>query len=380
MPDEPRVRRKRSRWGTVATVLGVLLLIGAFGATLVFLYFKSRGETKAVDTDKPLVTDIVRKAVATGRIVPRREVLIKPRVSGIIKELYVKPGERVKQGALIAEIRLVPDVAALTRAEASVRSVQIALKHAAAERQRARKLFEDGLISRRELSQAEVDHDLQKAELASASEQLQVVKEGAARKGDGTTNTKVRSTVTGTVLDVPVEIGGSVIETNNFNEGTTIASVADMTDMIFLGNIDEADVGKIKKGMEVNIRIGAIDEKTFTGELEYIAPKGTEKEGAVQFQIKAAINPDEGVAVRAGYSANAEIVLAKKSQVLAINESLLRFDGKAPYVDVEVSPGQFERRDVELGISDGIHIEVLSGVEADTIIRQPTPSPTQTQS
>jgi HlyD family secretion protein len=374
---EARVRKKRSRLGAVLTGLAVVLLVAAFAATLVFLYFKSRAKEEVVGTDKPLVTDIVRKAVATGKIVPRREVQIKPRVSGIIKELFVKPGDRVESGALIAEIRIVPDVAALARAEASVRTVQIALRHAASERDRARKLFDDGLISRRELSQAEVDYDLQKAELGSAQEQLQVVKEGAARKGDGATNTKVRSTVTGTVLDVPVEVGGSVIETNNFNEGTTICSVADMTDMIFLGNVDEADVGKIKRGMEVNIRVGAIDDKTFTGELEYIAPKGTEKEGAVQFQIKAALTPSTEMAVRAGYSANAEIVLAKKSQVLAINESLLRFDGKDPYVDVEVSPGQFERRDVELGISDGIHIEVLSGVEADTTIRQPTQTPSQ---
>jgi HlyD family secretion protein len=373
--SEVRTRRKRSRLGAVLGV-GLLFLLGAgFVGTLVFLYVKSRGDEPVVKTEKPLVTDIVKKAVATGKIVPRREVLIKPRVSGIIKELFVKAGERVESGALIAEIRIVPDMAALSRAEASVRSAQIALSHASAEFERATKADERGLISRRELAQAKLERDLKRAELSSGVEQLKVVKDGAARKGDESTNTKVRATVAGTVLSVPVEVGASVTETNNFNEGTTIASIADMKDMIFLGHVDEADVGKIKPGMEVNLRIGAVEQKTFKGELEFIAPKGVEKEGSVQFEIRAALRAAEGLTIRAGYSANAEIVLERKQQVLAINENLLRFDGERPYIDVEVAPGEFERRDLELGISDGIHIEIVSGVDAEARIRQPLLTP-----
>ena len=373
-------RRKRSRVGGIITAVVIALLGVAFVGTLVFLWYKSRDEAPVFKTQQAKVTDIVKKAVATGKIVPRREVAIKPRVSGIVKELHVEPGAIVNKGDLIAEIRIVPDMAALTRAEASVRSAQIALSHAKKELSRSRGLFSKGLISKRDQAQMRLDKDLKQAELAAAQEQLRVVREGAARKSDKTASTMVRSTVAGTVLEVPVEVGGSVIESNNFNEGTTIASVADMGDMIFLGHVDEADVGRIEPGMEVKIRIGAINKTTFAGKLEYIAPKGLEKEGAVQFEIKAALEKSDGPTVRAGYSATADIVLERREQVLAINESLLKFDGDDAYVDVEVGPGTFERRDVKLGISDGIVVEVKDGVDEATKIREPDPKKPPDQS
>ncbi len=363
--------RRRGRFGGLLTALFMLLLIGAFGATLVFLYFKSQDEAPVFKTRTAEVKDIVKKAVATGKIVPRREVQIKPRVSGIIKELHVVPGDVVEKGDLIAEIRIIPDMAALTRAEAALRSAQIALTHATRELSRSKSMAAKGLISKRDQAQMKLDRDLKKADVAAAQEQLRVVREGAARKSDKTASTRVRSTVTGTVLEVPVEVGGSVIESNNFNEGTTIASVADMGDMIFLGHVDEADVGRIEPGMGVKIRIGAIDETKFAGKLEYIAPKGVEIEGAVQFEIKAALEKSQGATIRAGYSANAEVVLERRTQVLAISESLLKFDGDKTYVEIEVGPGKFERRDLELGISDGIHIEVKDGVDEATKIKQP---------
>lgn len=365
--------KKRSRLGGIVTALAILLLVVAFGATLVFLYIKSQGEPPVVKTQTAQITDIVKKAVATGKIVPRREVLIKPRVSGIIKALHVQPGDTVESGSLIAEIQIIPDMATLTRAESALRAAQIALKHAKGELRRGEGLTDKGLMSKRDLAQMQLDRDLKNAELAAAQEQLRVVREGAARKSDKTANTQVRSTVAGTVLEVPVEVGGTVIESNNFNEGTTIAAVADMGDMIFLGQVDEADVGRIKLGMEVNISIGAIDDTKFGGKLEYIAPKGLEIEGAVQFEIKAALATDaaKGNVIRAGYSANAEIVLERRDQVLAISESLLKFDGDTTYVEVEVAPGQFERRDLKVGVSDGIHIEVKDGVDASTKIKQP---------
>jgi HlyD family secretion protein len=367
--------RKRSRWRGVLAATFVVLLVAAFLATLGLLYLKSKGDEPTFKIETPEVTDIVKKAVATGSIVPRREVQIKPRVSGIVKALHVQPGDQVEQRSLVAEIRIVPNMGALTQAQADVHKARIAVKHAEAELRRTQRLGEGGLVSQRDISDRKLDHDLRKAELAAALSQLQVVKEGAARRTDESANTKVRSTVAGTVLEVPVEEGGSVIETNNFNEGTTIASVADMNDMIFLGRIDEADVDKLRVGMEVNLRIGAIDDRRFAGKLEYIAPKGKEIEGAIQFEIKASLEPIKDVVIRAGYSANAEIVLEKKSQVLALRESLLQFDGDQAYVEVEVEPGKFERRDLELGISDGIKIEVESGVTVETRIRQPEPKP-----
>ncbi len=365
--------KKRSKIRGVLTAIGVLMLVGAFIGTLVFLYFKSKGEEPSYKTETPQMKDIVKKAVATGSIVPRREIMIKPRVSGIVHTIGVEPGDLVEEGALIAEIKIVPDIGALTRAEASVRSARIAVAHAKSELERAERLQDRGLVSQRDLAQQRLDYDLRKAELAAAQSELQVVKEGATRSSDDTANTKVRSTVAGMVLEVPVEVGGSVIESNNFNDGTTIAAVADMKDMIFLGRIDEADVDKVRSGMDVNIKVGAIDDHEFPAKLEYIAPKGVTLEGAVQFEIKAALAPTNGVMIRAGYSANAEIVLERREQVLAVRESLLQFDGDKPFVEVEVRPGKFERRDLELGISDGIHIEVKSGVSLEDKIKQPEP-------
>lgn len=364
--------RKRSKLGGLVSAVVLVLLVVSFVATLVFLYLKSKGEAPEATTETPLVTDIVKKAVATGSIVPRREVQIKPRVSGIVKTLYVEPGDVVEEGALIAEIKIVPDMAALTRAESQVRSARIAQKHAELELKRAERMMDKGLISAQELAERRLQHQLRKAELAAASSDLMVVREGATNKNEST-NTKVRSTVAGMVLEVPVEEGGSVIETNTFNEGTTIAAVADMRDMIFLGHVDEADVDKIRVGMDVNIRIGAIDNRQFPAKLEYIAPKGVTVEGAIQFEIKAALAPVEDAVIRAGYSANAEIVLERRDDVLAVKESLLKFDGERAYVDVEVAPGAFERRDLELGVSDGIHIEVKGGVDANAKIRAPEP-------
>jgi HlyD family secretion protein len=366
--------RKKSRVGGVLAYVAGLLLAAAFVGTLIFLYTKSKDDGPAYETDKPLVANIVKKAVATGRIVPRHEIQIKPRASGIIRAIHVEPGAIVKEGDLIAEIKIVPDMAALTRAEAAVRSARIALKHKKLELKRSERLSERGLVSNRELSEVKLDYQLQRAQLASAVEELQVVREGAARQGGDASNTMVRSTVAGTVLEVQVEEGGTVIESNNFNEGTPIASVADMSDMIFLGRVDEADVDKVRLGMDVVIKIGAIDDQKFEGKLEYIAPKGSELEGAIQFEIKAALSPAKDQVIRAGYSANAEIVLERRDDVLAIKESLLQFEGDDAYVDIEVGPNEFERRDLDLGISDGINVEIKSGVEADTPIKKPTPT------
>jgi HlyD family secretion protein len=358
--------------GVLAAVLFGLIGV-AFAGTLYFLYQKAAGEEPVVKTESPIVTEIVQKAVATGKIVPRQEVQIKPRVSGIVKQIFVEPGDVVEAGTLIAEIKIVPDMAALTRAESEVHAAQIALRHAKAELERTERLSGDGLSSQKALADRKLEFDLRKAELSAAGSQLAVVRDGATRQSDDSANTKVRSTVAGTVLEVPVEEGASVIESNTFNEGTTVATVADMGDMIFLGRVDEADVGKIKKDMEVLIKIGAVDAQTFPARLEYIAPKGIELEGAIQFEIKAALDRPDGVVIRAGYSANAEIVLERRKDALAISESLLQFEADQAFVEVASGPGQFERRDLEVGISDGIHIEILGGIDQDATIRVPEP-------
>lgn len=368
------------------SVVVALLLVGllaGFVGTLFFLYQRSKGEPPVEKTEQPAVNDIVKKAVATGSIVPRREVPIKPRVSGIVRKLHVEPGQVVEVGDLIAEVTIVPDVVALTRAEGQVRSAAIAVTHASLELERAKRLQASGVASTKDVADRQLDYDIKIAEQTAAAEMLQVVREGAIAKGaanakkgradtgpDGD-NTKIRATVRGTVLDVPVLEGASVIEANNFNEGTTVASIADMDDMIFLGKVDEADVGKIKLGLDVSIQIGAIEGKSFDGTLEFIASKGKLVDGAIQFEVKAALKPVKDTVIRAGYSANAGIVLEKKSQVLSLNEKLVQFDGKQPFVEIQIAPNRFERRDVSLGISDGIQIEVKSGVELEDKIKVP---------
>ena len=354
----------------VFTILLGIVFVAAVAGTFWFLYSKSQKKPVEFKTEKAQVLDIVKKTVATGAIVPRQEVEIKPRVSGVLDEIYVEAGAMVKVGDRIARIQIVPDAVSLNRAEAEVRAARIAFDNARRELQRNEGLFKQGVISEAEVARWQTDYQTRRAELDAAVANQQLVKEGATR-GSKTSNIVVTSTVDGMVIDVPVKEGFSVTETNNFNPGSTIAVVADMNDMIFQGQVDESEVGKIKAGMKLQIKIGALEEEQFEGELEYIAPKGKEIEGAIQFEIKAKLHRKPDVFIRAGYSANANIVLEEKKQVLAIREALLQFDQGKPFVEVETAPKTFEKRPVEVGLSDGIHVEVKSGVTAEDTIKVP---------
>jgi HlyD family secretion protein len=345
--------------------LGILT---AFAWTLLFLYEKSQARPTTYKTEKARVTDIVKKAVAPGAIIPRREVTIKPRVSGVLEKVHVEPGQYVKEKALIAQIRIIPDVVSLNNAESSLKAARINYDNAKLEIQRFERLRAQGLISETEYNQQKLNAELRAQELDAAENNLQLVKVGASKRSGAVSNV-VYSTVEGMVLEVPVKEGGSVIEANNFNEGTTIAAVADMNDLMFSGKVDESEVGKIRVGMPVSIAIGALGEQRFQGELEYIAPKGIPKEGTIEFEVRAKIHLVPGVFIRAGYSANADIILERKDKVLAISESLVKFeDGKA-FVEVELGPQKFDRRQVKLGLSDGIDVQVLSGIDARAVLK-----------
>lgn len=362
-------------------ILTLLILLGAVGWTANYLYERSKPKPEIVEVAQPVVADIVQKTVATGSIVPRKEIEIKARVSGILDELLVEPGATVKSGDLIARIRIVPNLAELQRAQANVRQAKIRYDNAKRENDRQEGLAQQGIVAGEALSQVQLTFDLRKQELADAEENLEVVREGASRaaREAGTATNEVRSTVDGMVLDTPEKEGASIIESNTFNPGSTLAVVADMRDMIFLGQIDESEVGKIEEGMALDVRIGALQNQSFHAELEYIAPKGVLLEGAIQFEVRAAMKLEEDAVLRAGYSANADIVLDRRQQVLTINENLLQFEGGRGYVEIQTSPGEFERRDLELGLSDGIRIEVLSGLDQDAVLKKPkvgqAPSP-----
>jgi HlyD family secretion protein len=361
----------------IVPLLLTLGILGAFAWTLWFLYKRAEARPVEYKTAAPQVMDIVKKTVAPGAIVPRQEVAIKPRVSGVISKLNIEPGDFVKEKALIATIQIIPDVVSLNAAESNLKSAQISHDNAALELDRFKRLHEQRLISDTDFNQQKLNAELKRQELEAAENNLQLVKVGASKKSGKVSNV-VYSTVNGMVLEVPVKEGGSVIEANNFNEGTTIASIADMNDMLFQGRVDESEVGKIKEGMPVSISIGALgNEQRFEGKLEYISPKGTLKDGTIEFEVKAAVSLKDGVFLRANYSANADIILERRDQVLALSENLLRFEKGKPYVEVEVAPQRFERREVELGLSDGINVEIKAGIDAKARVKVPEGAPTE---
>jgi HlyD family secretion protein len=348
----------------IFTIIAAVLALSLFVGTGYFLWAKSRKPKTRFQTEAPKVATIIKKAVATGSVVPRREVEIKSRVSGIIEEIGVEPGHNVREGDLIARIRLVPDMVELNNARNRLTRAEINHQSAQRDYDRNQVLRTDGLVSESVAQQFESTLANAKAELDAARDNLDLIQKGVSREAGATSNTLVRSTIAGMILEVPVEVGNSVIESNTFNAGSTLATVADMDDMIFRGRVDESEVGKLKPGMTLLLTIGAIEEHRIEASLEYIAPKGAEQDGAIQFQIRAALKPQSGVLIRANYSANADIVLDRRDSVLAINESLLQFEGDKRFVEVEVAPQKFERREIQTGLSDGIQIEVLSGLTA----------------
>ncbi|WP_066834531.1 efflux RND transporter periplasmic adaptor subunit [Rufibacter ruber] len=353
-------------------ILGLFIVLFLAGSVWIGNYFYKKSTTDPVvyQTEKPFVTNIVKKTVATGSIVPRKEIQIKPQVSGIVEELYVEAGQTVKAGQKIAKIRIVPNMVSVNQAETAVQTAKIAFEQAKREMERQRQLFEQKVIAEQEYNRFVLDYNLRKEDLTSAENNRQLVKSGTSKRTGG--SNVIFSTVDGMILDVPVKVGASVIERNNFNEGTTIAAVADMKSLIFEGKIDESEVGKLREGMDLNLTIGAIENKVFKAKLEYIAPKGVLEEGAVKFQVKAQVLLQPGDFLRAGYSANADIVLDQKENVLAIKEGLLQFGKKSKdsvYVEVEVGPQQFQKRMVKTGLSDGINIQVVDGLKAEDKVK-----------
>lgn len=354
-------------------ILIVVAILGGFGYTLWHLYEKSQEPPVVFETAKAFHADIIKKTVATGTITPKKEVAIKPRVSGIIEKVYVEEGQMVKNGDAIAKVKIVPDMVSLNNAKNRVQMAELSVQDVQINFNRQKTLLDKGVIAEAEMQPLRTQMLNAKQELLAAQNNLQLIEQGALKEESGSSNTIIRSTATGMVLEVPIKEGSSVIESNTFNEGTTIASIADMGEMIFEGKVDESEVGKIKEGMDLLITIGALEGHTFNATLDHISPKGIEENGAIQFKIKALVELKKDVFVRSGYSANADIVLERRDSVLAIQEALLIL-GKNPdstFVEVETSPQVFEKRHVSLGLSDGIKIEVLSGLDTSDNIKKP---------
>lgn len=349
----------------------VVLTAGIIG-TFVFLWMKSRPKVVVYETVNAEITDLQKTTVATGKVEPRDEILIKPQISGIIDEVYKEAGQSIRKGEVIAKVKVIPELGQVNSAESRVRLAEINEKQAQTDFDRVEKLFKDKLISREDFEKSEVALKQARVEVQTAKDALEIIKEGITKNSASLSSTLIRSTIDGLILDVPVKAGNSVIMSNTFNDGTTIATVANMNDLIFRGNIDETEVGRIHEGMPIKLTIGALQNLTFDAILEYISPKGVETNGANQFEIKAAITVPDTVQIRSGYSANAEIVLQRASKVLAVPESTIEFSGDSTFVYImtdSVPQQKFERTQVTTGMSDGIKIEIKKGVTAQTKLR-----------
>ncbi|CAA0153452.1 ABC transporter, membrane fusion protein [Tenacibaculum maritimum] len=352
-----------------------IIIFGGIALALiaVLIWFGKKNSASPVEyeTERAFKTTIVKKSVATGKVVPLEEVEIKPQITGIVDKIVVEEGAIVKAGDLIATVRVVPNVASLNRANGSVKNARLAFDNAKTQFDRNKKLFESGVISRQAFENSELSYNNAKQALRNAQSDMDIIRKGTTAGLGGAANTSIRATTSGMIVEIPVKKGYQVTQTNDFNAGTTIARIADMTKMIFEGKVDESEVGKLVKGTNIEVALGAIENKKFPAVLNFIAPKGTEEAGAVQFKIKADVSLDDKYFIRAGYSANAEIVLAKKDSVLSVKEALLQFDRKTeePYVEVKIGDQKFERKDLKLGLSDGVNVEVLEGVTEEDDIK-----------
>ena len=351
-----------------------LLIAMVFIGTFVFLWKKSQPQPVAYEEFTPKTMDISKTTVITGKIEPRNEVNVKPQISGIITHLYKEAGDRVQAGEVIAKVKVIPDMQQLSSAEARVRLANVNVGKAKVDYDREKTLFDKGLVSADEYDKIAHAYHQAQEELTAANDHLQVVRDGVSKSNANASSTLIRSTITGLILDVPVKVGNSVILSNTFNDGTTIASVADMNDLIFRGNIDETEVGQLVTGMPMEITIGALQNLKFDASLEYISPKAVEAGGANQFEIKAAVNVGGSHYVRSGYSANAQIELASAKNVLTIPESAIEFSGNDTYVYVIKGTEDnktYERKKVQTGLSDGLNIEIKGGIGAKDLIRGP---------
>lgn len=352
---------------TLIALVGIL-----FVWTFVFLYRKSQPQETVYELITPVVKDLEKNTVVTGKVEPRDEVLIKPQISGIIAELYKEAGEPIKKGEVIAKVKVIPELGQLNAAESRVRLAEISARQAETDFQRIEQLYHDKLISTEEYEKGNVTVKQAREEWQTAKDNLQIIREGITQSSASFSSTLIRSTIDGLILDIPIKVGNSVIMSNTMNDGTTIASVADMNDLIFRGNIDETEVGRIHEGMSVKLTIGALQNLTFDAVLEYISPKGVEENGANQFEIKAAIQAPDSVRFRSGYSANAEIVLERACQVITVPESAVEFSGDSTFVyllTAEQPVRQFKRHPVKIGMSDGLNIAIENGLTVKDKVR-----------
>lgn len=348
-----------------------VIVAAVFIGTFVFLYKNSQPEAVVYDIVSPEISTIERSTVLTGKIEPRDQIDIKPQISGIISEILVEAGQNVREGDVIARIKVIPDASQLSSAQSRVDAARIALDDAKDKYDRAKTLYERKLISREEYETAATTYNRSASDLEGAEDALDIVRNGVSKFNASESNTMVRATIDGLVLDVPVKVGSSVIQANTFNDGTTVATIADMTNLIFKGNVDETEVGQLSVGQPMTIAVGALPDADLSAVIEYISPKGNESSGANTFELKGAITVGSDVSLRAGYSANATVMLNRAADVLTVPESVVEFAGDSTFVYclTDSATQSFERTPIVTGIGNGIIIEVKDGIAADARLR-----------
>ena len=350
----------------------ILIILLILGFLMAIAYFIRSNSTSSIeyDTTTPFTSSIQKTSVVTGSVIPEDEVEIKPQLNGIIQNILVEEGDEVLNGQLIAIIKVVPDERSVYAARAQVTAAKLTVENGERQIKRVRELFEKQIISQQEYEDAELNFDTAKENLIAAENDLEILRKGSVA-GSSTANTNIRATVSGTILEIPVKLGDQVIASNNFNEGTSVATIADLNKMIFEGQVDEAEVGKLIIGQDLKISMAALPDKEFDAKLKFVAPKGTEEGGAVQFKIEADIIIKDDIFIRAGYSANGSLIIEDKKNIMVIPEALLQFDRKTqePYVEIQTSNQNFERKDVQIGLSDGIIVEIISGVKMSDQIK-----------
>ncbi|SEM12436.1 HlyD family secretion protein [Chryseobacterium taichungense] len=384
--------KKKFTWKkAIYIILGLLFAVALFSG-IGYLVKSNSKESEAFLTRKPTVQNMDDKVMATGKIIPKEEIEIKPNIAGIIDKILVDEGDKVQAGQLIATVRIVPNIAEVNNAQQNVNNQQLQISNAKLNVENMRKQFEiqerlykQGVASKQEYLNAQQQlYTTQQAlrnaqqQLVTAQKSLLIAKTGATPELQGLATTQIRSKASGTVLEVPVKVGSQVIEANSFNAGTTICSIADLNSLIFQGEIDEAQAGKLKQGMDMNIVIGALQNKTFPGRLTMIAPKGKDNNGTIKFPVEGDVFNPNNEYIRAGFSANGEIVLTSKKNALLLDESLIQYEKKngkdVPFVEVKQKDGKFKKAYVKLGASDGINVEILSGIDKNADVKVWNPS------
>ena len=364
----PVQKKRAKKWPKILlwVVLG-LAIIGVIATAIV----KSQGKTKELYEEvTPTANDsIVKSTVLTGSIEPRDEILVKPNMNGIIAELNHLPGDFVQEGELIAKIQMVPDVAMVQSAASRVDAARVDLKRTEEVYKRDKSLYDQQILAKETYETSFANYRRAKIEYDSAVEQLDLTRTGSSASTSKRNNTLVFATVTGTILEQPVKVGSRVTMANNFSEGTTVVSIADLTDLLFIGNVNESDVNNVTVGSHVTIHVGALKDKTYHAVVEYVSPKGKDTSGTILFEVKAAISGDDLSALKAGFSSNAEVEMAHKTGVLTIPEATVTYEGDKSFVFVKGGKGEYEKKEVTLGLSDGIKVEVLSGLTGDETLR-----------